>query len=111
MSAQQDDAKRLRTRDANLGVELSQAGRDPSLGMPCLLVRSTTIKAYPTVAQGFYACSPLTVLGREVEGGEGTVTAGPSTFLALNVGSAIPPAGTNLLATFVDNRWVFRYDG
>jgi hypothetical protein len=111
MNAQRDDAKRLRMRDANLSVEFSQSGRDPSLGMPCLLAQTTTIKAYPTSAQSFYACSPLSILGTEVEGGEGTITAEPSTFFALNVGSAVPPTGTNILATFVDNRWVFRYDG
>jgi hypothetical protein len=111
MNAQRDDTKRLRMRDGNLGVEFSQSGRDPSLGMPCLLVQTTTIKAYPTLAQSFYGCSPLTILGAEVEGGEGVITVGPSTFFALNVGSVVPPTGTNLLATFVDNRWVFRYDG
>jgi len=111
MSVPQDDAKRLRIRDANFDMEVSQHGRDPSLGMPCLLVQTTSLGAYPSVAQRFYACSPLIVLGPEIEGGAGTITAEPSKFLALNLGSAIPPAGTNLLATFVDNRWVFRYDG
>jgi hypothetical protein len=111
MNAQRDDAKRLRIRDANLGVDFSQSGRDPSLGMPCLLVQTTTVKTYPAVAQSFYACSPLTVLGTEVEGGSGSITLGTSKFFALNVGSAVPPAGTNILATFVDNRWVFRFDG
>jgi hypothetical protein len=111
MNARRDDAQRLRIRDATLGVEFSQTGRDPSLGMPCLLAQTTTIKAYPTKAQSFYGCSPMTVLGAEVEGGAGSLTPGTSTFLALNVGSAIPSTGTTVLATYVDNRWVFRYDG
>jgi hypothetical protein len=111
MNAQRDDAKRLRVRDATLGDRFSQSGRDPSLGMPCLLVRTTTIKTYPTSAQSFYACSPLTILGSEVEGGAGSITPGTSTFFALNLGSAVPPVGTNVLATFVENRWVLRYDG
>jgi hypothetical protein len=111
MNAQRDDAKRLRVRDATLGNEFSQTGRDPSLGMPCILVQTTTVKTYPTSAQSFYACLPLTVLGAEVEGGAGSITPGSSTFFALNLGSAVPPVGTHILATFVESRWVFRYDG
>jgi hypothetical protein len=111
MNALRDEAKRLRIRDANLGVEFSQSGRDPSLGMPCLVAQTKTIATYPSVAQSFFACSPATVLGPESEGGAGTITQGTSTFLALNLGLAIPPVGTSILTTFVDNRWVFRYDG
>jgi hypothetical protein len=111
MTTARDDAERLRIRDAYFGVEVSQSGRDQWQGMPCLLARTTTIKSYPSLAQSFYACSPVTILGAEVEGGAGSLTAGTSTFLALNVGSAIPPSGANILVTFVDNRWVFRYDG
>jgi hypothetical protein len=111
MTAERDDARRIRTRESNRDVEYSQSGRDPSLGMPCALVQTTVITAYPTMAQVFYACLPLTILGAEVEGSLGSITAGVSTFFALNIGSMVPPVGTNILATFVDNRWVFRYDG
>jgi hypothetical protein len=111
MSSVQDDSKRLREVDVALGVELSQAVRDPSPGMPCLLAQTTTISSYPSSAQNFYACTPLSVLGAEDEGGQGTITPGSSTFLALNLGTAVPPAGSKVLATFVDNRWVFRFDG
>jgi hypothetical protein len=111
MKAQLDEAKRIRIRDAILIDGFSQTGRDPSLGMPCLVARTRMLSSYPTAAQQFYACSPLTVLGPEIEGGPGTVTPGPSTFFALNLGSAVPPIGAKILATFVDNRWVFRYDG
>jgi hypothetical protein len=111
MKAQEDEAKRLRIRDAALIDGLSQAGRDPTLGMPSLVAQTKTFSSYPTAAQVFYACSPLTVLGTEVEGGPAILTTGSSTFFSLNLGSAIPPVGTNVLATFVDNRWIFRYDG
>jgi hypothetical protein len=79
--------------------------------MPSLVARTTKISSYPSQAQSFYACTPVTVLGQEVEGGSGTINLGSSTFFALNVGSAIPAIGINVVATFVDNRWVFRYDG
>ena len=106
-----DEAKRLRIQDATLVDGFSQAGRDPSLGMPCLAAQTKALATYPTGAQTFFACSPLTILGTEVEGGAGTISSGSSTFFALNLGSAVPPVGSNLLVTFVDNRWVFRYDG
>lgn len=111
MKIQEDEAKRLRIRAAALIDGFSQAGRDPTLGMPCLLAQTKAITSYPTAAPSFYACSPLAVLGLEVEGGPANLSQGGSTFFSLNLGSAIPPIGTNVLATFVDNRWVFRYDG
>jgi hypothetical protein len=111
MNPQQDEAKRLRIQDATLVDGFSQASRDPSLGMPCIAAQTKTLATYPTGAQSFYACSPLAVLGTEVEGGLGTMSLGSSTFYALNLGSAVPPIGSNILVTFVDNRWVFRYDG
>ena len=108
---QQDEARRLRIREAALFDEFGRRDRDQTFGMPCLLGQTWKISSYPAVAQSFYACAPLTLLGSEVEGGAGTVTPGPSTFLALNLGSVVPPIGTNILATFIDNRWVFRFDG
>jgi len=111
MKIQQDEAKRLRIRDAALADVLSQAGHDPSLGMPCLVAQTKTLSSYPASAQRFFACSPLTVLGPEVEGGPGTLTPGTSTFFALNLGLAVPPVGANILVTFIDNRWIFRFDG
>jgi hypothetical protein len=111
MNTALDDAKRLRVREAALADAASRVGRDFSPGVPSLVAQTKAISSYPTVAQRFYACSPLTVLGPEVEGGPGTMAAGTSTFHALNLGSAVPPLGANVVVTFVDNRWVFRYDG
>jgi hypothetical protein len=111
MNAQQDEARRLRVRDAALVDGFGRRDQDRTSGMPCLLAQTEKISSYPTLAQGFYACAPSTLLGSEVEGEAGTVTPGPSTFFALNLGSVAPPIGTNILATFVDSRWVFRFDG
>jgi hypothetical protein len=105
-----DDAKRLFTREVALADDVRRRDSDPTLGLPNLLAQTTTLKAYPTTAQCYYACEPLTVLGAEVEGGAGTTSASPSTFFALNIGSTIPPSGTQVVTTFVGNRWVFRYD-
>ena len=106
-----DEAKRLRDREAALRDDLSRRDRPPSLGSPSLVVQTRTLNTYPTAAQRFYACVAQTVLGAEVEGGPGNFTPGPASFYALNLGSSIPPVGTYVLATFVESRWVFRYDG
>jgi hypothetical protein len=111
MNLHADEAIRLRIENGVIVDSMSQIERDPSLGMPSLVVRTKTLSHYPTLAQAFYACSPLTVLGIEVEGGSGSLSVATSTLFALNLGSAIPPTGTNVIATFVENRWVFRYDG
>ena len=108
---QDDEAKRLRLLQSDRLDAAGRRDRDFAPGTPSLVARTTTIKTYPAGAQQFYACIPMTVLGPEVEGGAGTLNPGTSTFLALNLGSAIPPTGTAILATYADNRWVFRYDG
>ncbi len=111
MTTARDEAKRLRIRDAALVDGAGSRDRDPAFGMPCLVAQTKALATYPTAAQRFYACSPASVLGPEVEGGPGTVAPASATFFALNLGTAIPPVGTNVLATFVDSRWVFRHDG
>jgi hypothetical protein len=105
-----DDAKRLRMRETTLADDLGRLDSAPPIGAPSLLASTTTLRTYPTTAQCFFACQPLTLLGAEVEGGPGALTVGTDTFLALNLGSSVPPVGTQILATFVGNRWVFRYD-
>lgn len=110
-SAPTNDAARLRVRADLLRDDLSRLGPTPAFGSPSLVAQTTAIQAYPIVARSFFGCTPLTVLGPEIEGGAGVLTPGSATFLALNVGTAVPPIGTTILATFVESRWVFRYDG
>lgn len=106
-----DDARRLFTREVALSDDVKRRDSDPTLGSTSLLAETTTVKTYPGTAPCFYACQPVTLLGAEVEGGPGLVTATSAPFFALNLGSAVPPPGTQILAARVDNRWVFRYDG
>lgn len=105
-----DEAKRLFTRGDALADDVRRRDSAPPLGPPSLLARTTTLKAYPTTPQSYYACLPLTLLGAEVEGGPGLASPGNATFFALNLGSSVPPPGTQVLTTFVGNRWVFRFD-
>ena len=106
-----DEAKRLRERDGALRDDLTRRDRVPSFGSPSLVVQTRAVAAYPTAPQRFFACVAQTVLGAEVEGGPASFTPGLATFYALNLGTSIPPVGTYVLATFVESRWIFRYDG
>ncbi len=106
-----DEAKRFRERDGTLQDDLTRRDRVPSFGSPSLVAQTKVITTYPTSAQRFYACTAQTVLGAEVEAGPASFTPGPASFYALNLGTSIPPAGTYILTTFVESRWVFRYDG
>ena len=105
-----DEAKRLRMRDDAIAGDLSAAPYLADPGTPCLVAQTTKLNTYPTSAQSFFACSPVAVLGAEVEGGQATQTVLAPVFFALNLGGAIPPQGTDVIASFVGNRWVFRYD-
>ena len=105
------EAERCRVREDEIHDRLSQLDQTSAIGAPSLVAQTTTITSYPSAARQFYACRAQTVLGKEVEGGAGTLTPNPSLFLALNLGTVVPPVGTTILATFVDSRWVFRHDG
>ncbi|GAC1463681.1 MAG: hypothetical protein NVSMB9_01420 [Isosphaeraceae bacterium] len=106
-----DDVKRLLQREGALSDDVKRRDSDPSLSSPSLLAATTNLISYPTKIQCYYACQPLTLLGAEVEGGPGVMSTEYSTFFALNLGSKIPPVGTQVLTTFIASRWVFRYDG
>lgn len=106
-----DDARRFQIRESALAEDVKRTLIDPFLGTSSLLVRTTTVRTYPTVAQSYFACQPLILLGKEIEGGGGATTPSISTFYAFNLGSTVPAVGTQLVVTFVGNRWVFRYDG
>ena len=106
-----DEARRLRGLDDALLDSLSRRDRAGSFGSSSLVARTKAIATYPSSAQRFFACVPQTVLGAEVEGGPATFSPGSATFFALNLGTAVPPTGTYVLTTFVESRWVFRYDG
>lgn len=105
-----DEAAILRARIAALEAALSpDAGQ--AAGAASMVVQTTTIAAYPTVAASFFAVVQCDATGSEVEGGPGTITPNKGKFVALNIGTAIPPLGTNLVITRPGGRWIFRYDG
>lgn len=106
-----DDAYRLRSRDDDDRERRAAPPGQSSRGAPTMVGRTKTVGTYPTAAAKFYACSPVGVTGPESEGSSGTKTVDTSaTIYAFNLGTAIPPSGTDVLLTFVDSRWVFRWD-
>src|SRR5579872_6620269 len=81
-------------------------------GSAARLVTTTTITTYPTSAAEFYAANPTEIDGTETEGGSASYTVDADQVLyVLNVGTAIPPSGTRVVAHAVGGRWVMRYDG
>lgn len=106
-----NDDRIVRSRQLGLGDDLD-SGYAPVVDCaPSILVQTTTVSAYPTVAGAYYACHPVEVDGTPVEGGAASYAADTSSPLyAANLGSAIPPAGTRMIAHQVGGRWVFAWD-
>jgi hypothetical protein len=106
-----EEAKRLRVREVEIADALSRFAVGAVEGAPCLVAQTTVVTTYPATASCYFGCRPQALLGAEVEGGTATAVPAGAIFYALNLGSAVPPAGTTVLTTFVGSRWVFRYDG
>lgn len=109
---QYDETLRLRLKDNELAGDDSQHGPGDVAGAPTMVVTTTTVSSYPTSPNCFFACKRDTISGSEVEGSMGMIAAATTRITyVFNLGTAIPPSGTQLVATFVPNRWVMRYDG
>lgn len=106
-----DDSQRLRVQQRASDSEATRDRGVTTRGAPCFVVQTVAQTTYPTIAESFFATEIVTVLGTEAELAAGDLRVASGYVYCLNLGSAIPPMGTNVLATFVDNRWVFRYDG
>lgn len=109
-----DDARILRDRmsAAYDAWNAAQAG-GPEAGSDAQAVVTTTVTSYPTTAGAMFAVLPCDIDGNESEGATATFVprAGADPFFAFNLGTAIPPSGTELLVHEVGTgRWAFRYD-
>ena len=77
-----------------------------------VVVQTTTVTTYPTQAASFFACNPCEINGPEVEGQPGTLVPDTTTVLyVLNIGTAVPPQGTQLVAHGAGGRLTMRFDG
>jgi hypothetical protein len=108
------EADQLRRRQSEiLGLADGLANPASAVGGAAVLVRTITRTTYPTVAGRVYAVVPSRVVVTEAEGQTPTFTdaANGDCFYALNLGSAIPPSGTRLVATLTPGGlYAFRYD-
>lgn len=105
-----NDIRINRDRQQSLAGLISRIPSSPPDGARSLLVQTTTKTTYPTSAGVFYAVFSVDVTGAETEGATPTFTVGTDLFYALNLGSSVPPAGTNILAEAANGLWVIRFD-
>lgn len=106
------EARTLRDRQGSaqfwLDSARSDAGADCAAAVVCQTVSGGN---YPTLASAYYDAVPVEVSGAEVEGGAATYTQQTGAALVVaNLGSAVIPLGTTLVATLTGGRWVTRYD-
>ncbi|HEV3122733.1 MAG TPA: hypothetical protein VGY53_12555 [Isosphaeraceae bacterium] len=111
MSILPDDLRTARDRLSDLAGALDRAHESQPECALALVAVTFQESSYPTQAKSLFACKIQLVSGQETEGAAGVLTATTATIYAYNLGSAIPPQGTAILATQVGDRWTFRYDG
>lgn len=105
------DARIERERNADLTAALGRAGERYGEGGISALVQTFAETTYPTAANAFYAVHPVEVDGDDGEGDAATFTVDDTrTYHAYNLGSAVPPAGTNVIAHARSGRWVFTFN-
>jgi hypothetical protein len=106
------DARLERNRHQSLAADVDRL-TEPNIGSGvAVLAQTTTVSSYPTTAAAFYAANPLEIDAVESEGATASFVADPTQVLyLLNVGSAVPPQGTTVIAHAIGGRWVFRFDG
>lgn len=105
-----DEARTLRERQAELGRATDDADIPPQGACP-LVVKTKTVGTYPTSAKSYYVVTTQTPGGTEVEGGTLSLSAVTGDFFAGNIGNAIPPSGTEVIAHPIGGRWIFAYYG
>jgi hypothetical protein len=106
-----DDLRTDRDRLAVLADDLDRALDGQPESALALVALTFQESSYPAQAKCLYACKVQLVGGPEAEGASGTLTPTTATIYAYNLGSAVPPQATAILATQVGDRWTFRYDG
>ncbi|WP_435005153.1 hypothetical protein P12x_003047 [Tundrisphaera lichenicola] len=109
MDSEYDDARRLRERQARAEREASSPRGDAGGGAPCLV--GQVLSPVGTDPGAVFKLQAQDLTGDESEGSPGVLDDAGFHFFAINLGSAVPPIGTDVLCTFVSYRWVFRYDG
>lgn len=106
-----DDPRLFRERHQDLEGNVDRVASSGPDASQAVLVTTTTVTTYPTVAGSFYACNETEIGGHEIEGQAASYTPDTNGIIyALNIGTSVPPIGTRLVAHNVGGRWCFRYD-
>lgn len=106
-----DRILRDRTQAAREAIDSAASG-DEARGSGALIGITTTVISYPTTAAVMFAIIPQDVNGSEQEGAAASyVPRSDSVTYALNLGTQVPPVGTEIICHAVGGRWCFRYDG
>jgi hypothetical protein len=111
MADWQDEARRIRHRLKDAEDLIWRLHREPFAADSGLILRTKTETTYPTAAASSFACDILRAGGVEEEGAAAELTVVSHTVYALNVGTKLPPVGTDVVAIYEDGRWAFQYDG
>lgn len=106
----QSDPVRLRIAASQADNDSETDNGYDTRGQPSRLAQTFEVDTYPVDADAFYAMKAVILTGDEVEGGPGTLTISDEVFYAYNLGGSVPAAGTYLIVTYVEHRWVFWYD-
>jgi len=106
-----DELRVLRARVAAIEDELARLGPGALPSGLARVVKTISLGSYPTgsTALKTYAVRGLDVTGVESEGSTAVTSEDTRHFFAVNLGTSVPPVGTQLIAVSVPNRWVFRY--
>lgn len=105
------DSRIEREREAALSAALDRLGGPAGEGSLSALVQTTVETTYPTSANTYYAVNPVEIDGGQSEGDTPTFTADVTrTYHAYNLGSAIPPEGSIVVAHSRAGRWFFTFN-
>lgn len=106
------DVRILRDRQEAAVAAEGRAARFAEDGSVALLVQTKAVGTYPTSANAFFACSPVSIDGAETEGAAASfVVDAARTIFVYNLGSNVPPVGAKLIAQSCSGRWTFRFEG
>jgi hypothetical protein len=105
------EARVIRDRHQAAEDQINRLPFAPPDGARSLLVTTTTYATYPTTAGVFYAVLTTDVTGPETEGSSPTFSTQSQLWYCLNLGTAVPPDGTVILAENIGGIFAMRFDG
>lgn len=106
-----DDLREARDGLDDAAGDLDRREGEAAECAPSVVVRTFAESAYPTAARKYYACHPAEVGGDEAEGADVVLTVNADvTVYVANLGAAVPPAGTYLIADAAGDRLAAIHD-